>query len=164
MKEPIILVVDDNPGDAMLTERAFRKSGVPCTLVMVADGQEALDYLWGTGRYAEGGRRAAPALILLDINLPRLSGYEVLCRVRADPRTRRLPIVMLTSSREDGEVGRCYDAGTNGYIQKPIDMQRFIEIARELSVYWLTMNEAPPATGEAGSARQGRGKNGSEGL
>lgn len=145
MKEPTILLVDDNPGDAMLTERAFKKSSIASNLVIIHDGQEALDYLLGKGNHAGRDLLEMPALILLDINLPRVSGHEVLRRIRSDPRTRRLPVVMLTSSCEDGEVGRCYDAGANSYIQKPVDFKRFVEVAHELSTYWLTINEAPPS-------------------
>jgi two-component system, response regulator len=144
MKPKTILLVEDNPSDIELTRRALDKSRVVNELVVAEDGREALDYLFGEGAYA--GRNAAdtPALVLLDLKLPRVEGLEVLRRVRGDDRTRRLPVVILTSSREEQDLAYGYDLGVNSYIRKPVDFAQFAETIRHLGLYWLVLNEAPP--------------------
>ena len=144
MNEPIILLVEDNPGDVKLTERAFKKSNVVNKLVVAHDGQEALDYLFGTGAYAGRDLREMPVLILLDLKLPRVDGLEALQRIRANERTRMLPVVILTSSQEQQDVINCYHLGANSYIRKPVDFDQFVDAARQLGVYWLVLNEPPP--------------------
>jgi two-component system response regulator len=144
MRSGAILLVEDNPSDVGLTVRALEKAHIANELVVAEDGQEALDYLWGDGRYA--GRNAAelPALILLDLKLPKVHGLEVLKRVRADARTRRVPVVILTTSKEEQDVGTGYDLGVNSYITKPVDFQQFAAAIAHLGLYWLVLNEAPP--------------------
>lgn len=141
-----ILLVEDNPSDIGLTRRALLKNAIRNELVVAEDGQEALDYLFGEGRYAGRDVAEQPVLVLLDINLPRVGGFEVLRRIRADSRTRRLPVVILTSSKEQEDVARGYDSGTNSYIRKPVDFNEFSEVIRQLGLYWLVINEPPPRT------------------
>ena len=136
-----ILLVEDNADDADLTLRAFRKINVPNEIVVVRDGEAALDYLFGTGAYAGRDVRIMPEVVLLDLNLPRLGVLEVLRRMRADDRTRRLPVVVLTSSSEETDVLRSYDLGANSFVRKPVDFTEFMEAARHLGVYWLELNE-----------------------
>jgi two-component system, response regulator len=147
MKAKTILLVEDNPSDIDLTKRALSKGRIANELVVVEDGREALDYLFGTGNYA--GRDAMPSLavILLDLKLPRIDGFEVLKRIRADERTKRIPVVILTSSREEQDVARSYDNGANSYIRKPVDFSQFAEAVDSLGLYWLVLNETPPKTG-----------------
>lgn len=144
MQSKIILLVEDNPSDVDLTRRALTKGKVANELVVAEDGEEALDYFFARGAWA--GRDAAdmPALTLLDINLPKLSGLEVLARIREDPRTRRAPVVILTSSKEEDDLARGYDLGINSYIRKPVDFTHFAEAIAHLGVYWLLLNEPPP--------------------
>jgi two-component system response regulator len=139
-----ILLVEDNPSDIDLTKRALQKSRIVNDLVVAEDGEEALDYVFGTGRHA--GRDAAelPALALLDLKLPKVPGLEVLRRIRKDARTRRLPVVILTSSCEEQDVGAGYDGGANSYILKPVDFKQFQQAMEQLGLYWLVLNEAPP--------------------
>jgi two-component system response regulator len=139
----VILLVEDNPSDIALTERALLRNNICNKLVVAQDGQEGLDYLFGEGPH--GGRDAAdtPVLILLDLKLPKLDGLDVLRRIRADARTRRIPVVILTSSREEQDVAAGYDLGVNSYIRKPVDFQQFTETVRQLGLYWLVINEAP---------------------
>jgi two-component system, response regulator len=146
MKDPekIILLVEDNPSDIALTQRALQKSRIRNELVVVEDGQEALDYLFAAGDYAGREPCLRPALVLLDINLPRLDGLEVLRRLRSDERTRRLPVVILTSSREEHDLATSYDLGANSYIRKPVDFLQFAAAVEQLGLYWLVLNEAPP--------------------
>ena len=139
-----ILLIEDNPSDIELTRRALEKSHVTNELVVVQDGQEALDYLFGSGVYAGREVSALPGVTLLDLKLPRVPGLEVLRAVRADPRTRRMPVVILTSSKEERDVATGYDLGVNSYIQKPVDFTRFTEAIRQLGLYWLLLNEPPP--------------------
>lgn len=142
----LILLVEDNPTDEKLTVRAFKKSGVDCEVVVVRDGAEALDYLLGAGAYAGRDTAALPAVVLLDLQLPRVDGLEVLRRLRADERTRFLPVVILTASREDEDRIRGYSLGANAYVRKPVDYAEFAQAATALGVFWLLMNEpAPPA-------------------
>ncbi|HEX4943464.1 MAG TPA: response regulator [Usitatibacteraceae bacterium] len=139
-----ILLVEDNPSDVGLTRRAFEKSAIRNTLVVAEDGQEALDYLFAEGRHAGRAPGEAPMLVLLDLKLPRVDGLEVLRRMRADPRTRRIPVVILTSSSEEQDIALGYDLGTNSYIRKPVDFHNFADVIRQLGMYWLVMNEPPP--------------------
>ena len=144
MKPKVILLVEDNPSDVGLTQRALAKSRVANELVVAEDGQEALDYLFGTG--APAGRDVAqlPTLVLLDLKLPRADGLEVLRQIRADERTGRLPVVILTSSKEEQDVAASYDLGANSYIQKPVDFSQFAQAVQHLGLYWLVLNEPPP--------------------
>jgi CheY-like chemotaxis protein len=144
MKSKIILFVEDNPSDILLTKRAFTKSHIANELVVAEDGQEALDYLFGGGKYASRDTSEIPALVLLDLKLPRVDGHEVLRRIRADERTRRLPVVIMTTSREEQDVAQSYDLGANSYIRKPVDFKQFVESVEHLGLYWLVLNEAPP--------------------
>ncbi len=143
-KDYIILLVEDNSDDVELTLRAFRKSNIANEMVVVQDGQEALDYLFAAGAHAGRDPMVMPHVVLLDLNLPRLSGLEVLRRMRADERTKRLPIVILTTSSEETDVIGGYDLGANSYVRKPVDFARFAEAALQLGLYWLVLNEPPP--------------------
>jgi chemotaxis family two-component system response regulator Rcp1 len=148
MKLPhAILLVEDNPADIKITERALRESGVPVELLVVRDGQEAVEYLLRQGPHATDASWRSPDLILLDLNLPRLTGREVLDRVRSTPHLRAVPVVVLTTSRRQEDVHQLYAAGANTYIEKPHDFARFIEVLRTIRSYWLetavlpTLNE-----------------------
>lgn len=145
MNSGTILLVEDNPSDIELTERALEINRIANPLVVVEDGQAAVDYLFGTGAFADRDTREQPALTLLDLKLPKLDGIEVLRRLRADPRTRRLPVVILTSSKEQEDLAAGYDLGVNSYIRKPVDFAQFTEAIRQLGLYWLVLNEAPPS-------------------
>jgi two-component system, response regulator len=138
-----ILVVEDNPDDAELTAAVLRQQRTDAVIDVVADGLDALDYLGGRGSH-EGRGPATPALILLDLKMPRMGGLELLRRLRADERTRRLPVVVLTSSMEETDRRTSYDLGANGYVRKPVDFDQFVEVARKLGDYWLDVNEPPP--------------------
>jgi two-component system response regulator len=140
-----ILLVEDNADDEELTLRAFRKSKVLNRVEVVRDGVEALDYLFATGVHAERDPKALPAVILLDLKLPKLGGLEVLRRVRADERTRRIPVVVLTSSNEEKDILSSYGLGANSFVRKPVDFAQFMEAAQQLGMYWLVMNEPPPS-------------------
>lgn len=144
MSSKIILLVEDNPSDIALTQRAFSKSRVANGLIVVEDGQEALDYLFGAGTYSGRDVSETPALVLLDLKLPRVEGLDVLRQIRADERTRRLPVVILTTSKEEQDVAQSYDLGANSYIRKPVDFNQFVESIQHLGLYWLVMNEPPP--------------------
>jgi len=144
MEEKIILLVEDNPDDVELTLRAFKKCNIANEVVVARDGVEALDYLFGTGAYAGRDLSVMPAVVLLDLKLPGIDGLEVLRRLRADERTRFLPVVVLASSNEDQDVVNSYQLGANSYIRKPVDFVQFIDAARQLGIYWLLLNEAPP--------------------
>ena len=139
-----ILLIEDNPSDVGLTQRAFKKSHLVNKLVVVEDGQEALDFLFGTIEQSGNDAAALPAVILLDLQLPSLNGLEVLRRIRADPRTKRLPVVILTSSKEEQDIAQSYDLGANSYIRKPVDFVQFSQVIQNLGLYWLVLNEAPP--------------------
>ena len=139
-----ILLVEDNPDDVDLTLRAFQRAGIHHPVEVVADGVEALEYLFAQGPHAARAGRPLPAVVLLDLNLPRLDGHEVLRRIRADARTRLLPVVILTSSVEEEDVARGYGGGCNSYVRKPVSYTEFVEAARQLGVYWLNLNRAPP--------------------
>ncbi len=140
----LILLVEDNPDDVELTLAAFENSGTTAEIVIVRDGQEALDYLFARGPYAGRQPIPAPDLVLLDLKLPKIEGLEVLRRIRADQKTRRLPVVVLTSSIEESDLVRSYDLGANSFIRKPIDFVQFSETARQLANYWLTLNVKAP--------------------
>lgn len=139
----IILLVEDNPDDEALTLRAFRKSNVANRVVVARDGVEALDYLFGTGSHAERDPHDVPQLVLLDLKLPRIDGLEVLRRIRSDERTRLLPVVILTSSREQQDLLDGYGLGANSYVQKPVDFAKFLQAVEQLKLYWLVLNETP---------------------
>jgi len=141
-----ILLVEDNPDDVELTLRAFEKNKILNSIAVARDGAEALDYIFVRGAHAERDPRDGPAVILLDLKLPKVDGLEVLRQIRADPRTRLTPVVVLTSSREESDRLRSYSLGANSYVQKPVDFDRFSEAARQLGLYWLVLNEAPPAS------------------
>lgn len=143
--EKIILLVEDNPDDVELILRAFRKAQVIAKLVNVRDGVEALEYLFGEGRYARRGLETDPSLVLLDLKLPRVDGLEVLQQMRSRPRTILVPVVIFTSSVEERDVVNAYRLGANSYVHKPIDMQQFVEMIKVLCLYWLTFNVAPAA-------------------
>ncbi len=138
----MILLVEDNADDEALTMRALKKNNISNQIVITRDGVEALDFLFGTGPYA-GHETEVPQLILLDLKLPKLDGFEVLKRLRADPRTRLIPVVILTSSKEQQDIVQGYGLGANSYVRKPVDFQQFIESVRQLGLYWLVINERP---------------------
>lgn len=144
MSEKVILLVEDNASDIALTRRALVKNAIKNPLVVAEDGQIALDYLFGDGAHSGCSEEDPPVLILLDLKLPRIDGLEVLRRVRADSRTRRIPVVILTSSGEQQDIGAGYDLGTNSYIRKPVDFLQFAEVVKQLGLYWLVVNEPPP--------------------
>jgi two-component system response regulator len=146
MHEKIILLVEDNSDDEMLTLRALRKNNIRNEVVVARNGIEALDYLFGTGAHAGRNLSVMPQVVLLDLKLPKLDGLEVLRRVRADDRTKLLPIVILTSSNEEVDRINGYGLGANSYVRKPVDFNQFSEAARQLGLYWLVLNEAPPTS------------------
>ena len=139
-----ILLVEDNPDDELLTLRALKKQSITNEVVVARDGAEALDYLFGSGPYAGRDLSVMPQLILLDLKLPKVDGLEVLRRVRADERTRLLPVVILTTSREQQDLLQGYSLGANSYVRKPVDFVQFTEAVRQLGLYWLLLNESPP--------------------
>jgi len=143
MSVKTILLVDDNQSDVDLAKRAFQRSRIGGKLVVAEDGQEALDYLFGEGAHAGRDVSDAPVLTLLDLKLPRVPGLEVLRSIRTDPRTRRMPVVILTTSREEQDVAAGYDLGINSYIRKPVDFQQFAAVIEQLGNYWLALNEPP---------------------
>jgi two-component system, response regulator len=145
MKSKTILLVEDNPSDIDLTKRALAKGRIANELAVAEDGQEALDYLFGTGIHAGHDVTSLPTVILLDLKLPRVDGLEVLRRIRADQRTKRLPVVILTSSQEEQDIATSYDLGANSYIRKPVDFLQFAEAIENLGLYWLVLNEPPPS-------------------
>jgi len=140
-----ILLVEDNSSDVELTRRALMKEHITNEIIVAEDGQEALDYMFGEGVYEGRDITQQPALILLDINLPIVDGLEVLRRLRADPRTHRQLIVILTSSKEEQDLLKSYDLGVNSYIRKPVDFNQFAEAIKYLGIYWLVINEPPPS-------------------
>lgn len=139
-----ILLVEDNPHDAEFTIRALKKRNLANRLIHVADGQAALDFLYGRGTYAERDVHQQPKVVLLDLKLPKLDGIEVLRQIRSDMRTKLLPVVVLTSSRENRDVIETYQLGANSYIVKPVDFENFAEAVCNLGLYWLLLNESPP--------------------
>src|SRR5262245_4081547 len=145
----VILLVEDNADDLELTLRAFKKSRLMNKVVIARDGVEALDYLFATGPHSGRDTADVPHLVLLDLNLPRIDGLEVLRRMRQDPRTRLVPVVVLTSSDEERDVVQSYKLGANSYVRKPVDFAQFLDAARQLELYWLVLNRRAPAAGEA---------------
>ncbi|HCO44074.1 MAG TPA: two-component system response regulator [Gammaproteobacteria bacterium] len=143
MPEPIILLVEDNADDEALTLHAFQQQRIGNKVVVVRDGVEALDYLFGRGQYAERDLADAPAVVLMDLKLPRLDGLEVLRQLRADARTRSLPVVVLTSSDEQRDLVESYRLGCNSYVRKPVDFDDFVHAAQQLGLYWLLLNRRP---------------------
>jgi two-component system response regulator len=144
MKDKSILLVEDNPDDVKLTLHALKKCNIANQVAVAGDGVDALDYLFGTGAHAGRDLSDLPAVVLLDLKLPKIDGLEVLRRMRSDHRTKRLPVVVLTSSKEEQDIVASYDLGANSYIRKPVDFDRFIEAVRHLGLYWLLLNEPPP--------------------
>ena len=144
MLNKTIMLVEDNPDDEALTLRALRKNNIQNEVVVAHDGVEALDYFFGTGIYATRDTRIKPVVVLLDLKLPKIDGLEVLRRFRADERTKFIPVVVLTSSKEEQDLINSYSFGCNTYIRKPVDFVQFVEAVRQLGLYWLVMNEAPP--------------------
>jgi two-component system response regulator len=143
MTDRAILLVEDNRDDETLTVRALKKNNISNDVVIARDGVEALDYLFCTGAHADRDVSILPALVLLDLKLPKVDGHEVLRRLRADDRTRRLPVVVLTSSKEEHDLLTSYNQGVNSYIRKPVDFTQFSDAVRQLGLYWLVLNETP---------------------
>ena len=144
MSNKAILLVEDNPDDEKLTLRALTKNKLS-NVIVARDGVEALDYLFATGAFAARQAGDLPTVVLLDLKLPKLGGLEVLRHLRADERTKRLPVVVLTSSKEEQDLMKSYGNGANSYIRKPVDFNQFMEAVRQLGIYWLTLNESPPS-------------------
>ncbi len=145
MNYEIILLVEDNPDDEVLILRALKKNNIISNQVMVVrDGVKALDYFFGTGAYASRDTSVMPRVVLLDLKLPKVGGLDVLRRLRADERTKLLPVVVLTSSDEEQDIIDSYTLGANSYIRKPVDFAQFSEAVRQVGLYWLTLNESPP--------------------
>lgn len=144
MEDKLILLVEDNPDDVTLTLRAFRKNKIGNNVVVVKDGAEALEFLFCTGAYADRDPNDKPQVILLDIKLPKVDGLEVLRQIRTDGRTQLLPVIILTSSKEQQDLINGYKLGANSYIRKPVDFIQFTEAVRQLGLYWLVLNEPPP--------------------
>lgn len=144
MTDRTILLVEDNPDDQELTRRALMRNNILNPLVIAADGAEALDYLFRTGPHAQREPDTHPAVVLLDLKLPKIDGLEVLRRVREHPATRLTPVIVLTSSREEQDLIRSYRLGANSYIRKPVDFAQFTDAVRQLGLYWLVLNEPPP--------------------
>jgi two-component system, response regulator len=144
MTSKTILLVEDNPSDVDLTKRALAKNNVANELVVARDGQEALDFLFGTGAHAGRDITVQPVIVLLDLRLPKVDGLTVLKTIKSDERTRRIPVVMLTTSKEDRDMIAAYDLGVNSYIRKPVDFAEFVLAVNQMGIYWLVINEAPP--------------------
>lgn len=144
MKNKPILLVEDNDDDVRLTQRALQKNNITNELIVVNDGRAALDYLRSASEPGENPVRKLPAVVLLDLKLPILSGMEVLQQIRADPRLRRLPVVILTTSKEDQDIITSYNLGANSYVRKPVDFEQFSQAINQLGLYWLILNEPPP--------------------
>jgi CheY-like chemotaxis protein len=138
------VLIDDNENDIILAETAFARGTVRPALIVMQDGQDALDYLLRTGKYA-GSDAALPACVLLDLNMPRIDGFDVMVALRANARTQLLPIVVLTSSMEPRDIMKCYGLGANSYVRKPVDFDQFVHLAEQISLYWINVNELPPA-------------------
>ena len=143
MKGKIILLVEDNPDDEELTILALKESNILNEVVVARDGAEALDYLFGTGKFKDRDTSVLPQLVLLDLKLPKVSGLEVLERMRADPRLQLVPVVVMTSSSEEEDIVNSYRMGANSYVRKPVEFHRFVEAVRQLGLYWLLINQTP---------------------
>ncbi|HEX9193570.1 MAG TPA: response regulator [Burkholderiales bacterium] len=144
MKDKLILLVEDNPNDEELTLRALRMAHIANEVIVARDGSEAVDFLFGTGEYAGRDPTHMPALVLLDLKLPKLNGFDVLERMRADPRTELIPVVVLTSSSEEEDMLRSYESGANSYVRKPIEFSAFANAVAQLGMYWVLLNQNPP--------------------
>ena len=144
MEDKVILLVEDNADDELLTLRALKKNNIRNEVVVARDGNEALDYLFGTGVHSGRDLSVMPQIILLDLKLPKVDGFEVLNRVRASEITKLLPVVILTTSNEDQDRIRGYDLGANSFVRKPVEFEKFIEAVRQLGLYWLILNEPAP--------------------
>lgn len=144
MNDKVILLVEDNPDDEALTLHALKKNNIRNTIVVARNGVEALDYLFGTGAYAGRDPHHLPLVVLLDLKLPKIDGLEVLRRIRADERTRLLPVVLLTSSNEEEDRLKGYMLGANSYVRKPVDFDEFVRAAGQLGLYWILLNQPPP--------------------
>ncbi len=143
MKTKVILLAEDNPDDVQLTLRALKKSKIMNEVVVAQDGVEALEYLFGTGKYAGRDTKVLPQVVLLDLKMPRMDGLETLQRIRKDERTKLLPVVVLTTSSEDRDRVESYHFGANSYVRKPVDFNSFAEAVNQLGLYWLVLNESP---------------------
>jgi two-component system response regulator len=145
MREITILLVEDNPDDIKLTQRAFSKSKITeqINLEVARNGNDALDFLFGNITHVKRDTKAMPAVILLDLNLPGINGLEVLERIRSDGRTRLIPVIILTSSKEEQDIKKAYGLGANSYIRKPVDFKKFSDVAQQLGLYWVGLNEPP---------------------
>jgi two-component system, response regulator len=139
-----ILLIEDDPSGVALTKRAFDKARISNRLIVAEDGLEALDYLHGTGAYSSRDISDQPVVTLMDLKLPKLPGIELLRKIRSDPRTRRIPVVVLTSSNEEEDIAASYDLGINSYIRKPVDFSQFASVVEQIGLYWLLLNEPPP--------------------
>ena len=144
MENKVILLVEDNPKDEALTLRALKKSNVANEVVVARDGVEALDYLFGTGMHAGRDMSVMPQLVLLDLKLPKVDGLQVLQKIRSGEHTRRLPVVIFTSSNEEEDMINSYNLGANSYVRKPVEFEQFLEATRQLGLYWLVLNEIAP--------------------
>ena len=144
MPQKMIMVVEDNPDDEELTLRALRQAKIANEIVVTRDGNEALEFVFGTGQYAGRNLDRMPAVVLLDLKLPKLNGLEVLKRLRSDPRTKLIPVVVLTSSSEDEDMLRSYQVGANSYVRKPVEFASFANAVSQLGMYWMLLNETPP--------------------
>jgi two-component system response regulator len=145
MDNKMILLVEDNPDDEALTLRALNKNNIKNKVIVTRDGVEAIDFLQCTGPYAERNPREMPQFVLLDLKLPKIDGLEVLRLIRENPKTRMLPVIILTSSKEEQDLIRSYNSGANSYVRKPVDFTEFVEAVRQLGLYWLVLNEVPPS-------------------
>jgi two-component system response regulator len=146
MDNKVILLVEDNPRDEALTLRALRKGNILNEIIVARDGVEALDYIFGRGKYLGREVNDRPQLVLLDLKLPKMDGFEVLGEIRGDDRTRHQPVVVFTSSEEEADLVRSYDLGANSYVRKPVDFDQFLEATKQLGLYWLLTNMVAPAT------------------
>jgi two-component system, response regulator len=143
MEDKMILLVEDNPDDEALTIRALKKNNIGNRLVVVRDGVEAIDFLFASGTYKDRDIKDTPQVVLLDLKLPKMDGLEVLRRIRENESTRLLPVVILTSSKEEQDILKGYKLGANSYVRKPVDFDQFVEAVRQLGLYWLVLNESP---------------------
>lgn len=146
MNNKKILLADDNPDDVFLTKRALKKNNIANEVVVVEDGQEALDYLFGAGKYTGRNTNDKPVVMLLDLKMPGMNGLEVLQKIRAKTLTQYLPVVILTASKEDADIINSYKLGCNAYVRKPVDFNQFAEAVKQLGLFWLVLNEPPPAS------------------